>query len=601
MSRKFSSCPEPAHDSGEIRDTPASDCGALFITDLVNHDIPALANYAIGSLDDDDDDEIFSYEPDQYALLNEDSRENSESDSRGPAELYSPKSNVSDIIHLSSPSTNQCVWQPPDSILSNPQIQVDYFTQTICKAVSAFDSDCNSLRKLAISRVKESLLFFSLFRFITAAFLNSSTSKGNGNIIVRNAQVEILQRLRNEVAHLDHSKPTKIEDTLLAVIMFGLSVNWDGSNSPSIVHYNGAVRLYHYAYPSSAVPPEQGSRQDFALYALAYWWMGLGFITDVTEYCVLEPPLPEIGYHDNQARRDRRTPHPLVGVCPEAQILLGRVGRLVHNQRVRSRKNYFITVTTLQTDLEALQEAQRLEKAALSLTLPEKDNYMDISDPDTPMVDLFNIAEVYRLSALILLYRTFPDLLDSRFSLATECVSSGQSEVARLSWVTMLAAYALELLGQNSLRSGTRSIEQILLVIIAGELRQSLTSVDLSTSSATADPDFEGLRGAMFASPICTALSTDQYTRLRIFEEEVDCYQDMSKDFSDNNPAAEYISEARTTVLKRLRAIREILPYKSLDMVEELILKTWAQQGYEQGQVFWMDVMIENDWKFLLV
>ncbi|OAL18762.1 hypothetical protein AYO22_10456 [Fonsecaea multimorphosa] len=243
-----------------------------------------------------------------------------------------------------------------------------------------------------MSRTKDSLLFFSLCGYLTGAFLNSSTLDTTSALAVQNAQTETLQRLRNAVAQLDMLTRTKVEDILMAIIPFGLNTNWDGSNSPSIFHYNAAVRL--------------------------------------------------------------------------------------------------------------------------------ADEFADVGDIETPVQDLINTAEVYRPAALILLYRAFPDLLNGRLRLDENEADAGQSaKERRLLWVTALAIRALNILRQNAPRSGTRSIEPILLVIIAGELQKRTCS---QISSLTDESD-------------------------------------------------------------------------------ELVVKTWDAGDNDTPEVFWIDIMIENELKFLLV
>jgi len=68
-----------------------------------------------------------------------------------------------------------------------------------------------------------------------------------------------------------------------------------------------------------------------------------------------------------------------------------------------------------------------------------------------------------------------------------------------------------------------------------------------------------------------------------------------------DTPFRDRVSEARSIVLRRLKSIQQILPYRSLELVEELILETWRLQDTGKADKFWMDVTIENGWQFLLV
>ncbi|KIX10366.1 uncharacterized protein Z518_01448 [Rhinocladiella mackenziei CBS 650.93] len=354
---------------------------------------------------------------------------------------------------------------PPDTILCNPQLQVDFFSHEICKALCAFDSIYNPERIVTVSRADASLLFFSLSRYLTAAYFNTNTSTSNGCVVARNAQTETLHRLKHEITELDMSKQTKIEEVLMAVIMYGLSTNWDGSNDPSFMHYNAAVSTFHHTYQDANVEPRRSRAEGFFPH-------------------LLDPPVIE-----NETRIDnfriwtnKIVPHPLAGVSPQAQLLLGRVGSLVYAQRLRCRERSFTSMNNIHKEYRALQEARQLEEELLILELPQEDEFVDVTDPDTPLKDLFTTADAYRLSALVLLYRTFPDLLEVRLSwrLSQGTYSCCHSqEERRLLWVTALALHVLDLLCQNAPGSGTRSIQQILLIIVAGELRMPQSSLTM--------------------------------------------------------------------------------------------------------------------------
>ncbi|EXJ63126.1 hypothetical protein A1O7_03571 [Cladophialophora yegresii CBS 114405] len=478
------------------------------------------------------------------------------------------------------------VWQSPDTILSNVQIQVDFFSEKVCKALTAVDSmNNNPFRQVALSRTKDSLLFFSLCRYLTAAFLNSSASDATSALVVQNAQMETLQRLHNAVAQLDYDVLTrmKAEDILMAIIMFGLSTNWDGSNSPSILHYNAAVRLYTHACCG---------HEELFLHSLVYWWMGLAFVTDTTKECLLEPPPLERGNHGEAAKR---IPHPLAGVSPAAQRLLGRAGSLIYAQRLRCREKSFPSMNQLQKEYEAVQRARSLEEETLSLQLPRANKFVDVGDTATPIQDLINTAEVYRLAALILLYRAFPDLLNGRLRL-DEDGNEADARERRLRWVTALAIHALDILRQNSPHSGTRSIESILLVIIAGELQKRTCSSQISCVTNETKSESPSLGPSMAASTPLPTSPFDRFTALH------DCVRSVFHiGHLCETSGLDRIYEARRALLKRLQSIRDILPYRLLERVQELVLKTWDAGDNDNPEVFWIDVMIDNELKFLLV
>ena len=263
----------------------------------------------------------------------------------------------------------------------------------------------------------------------------------------------------------------------------------------------------------------------------------------------------------------------------------------------------FTSLSRLQEGHRPLQEARRLEEEALSMDSPRTHNFLDLGDPDTPLEDLVRTAEVYRLSALILLYRTFPDLLNVRLRLAEDASSdSQQAEQRRLLWLTALATHALQIVCLNAPCSGTRSIESILLVIIAGELRKPPSSESAVLQLYHQD-DTTNFNSLLEETPPALAVmmdSVDQFAALRGFSQQG--LIDLGFDGSLRDALGlDHVAEARTTILRRLQSIREILPYRSLEIVEEIVLTTWNMGDQEKSEVFWMDIMIEKGWRFLLV
>lgn len=121
---------------------------------------------------------------------------------------------------------------------------------------------------------------------------------------------------------------------------------------------------------------------------------------------------------------------------------------------------------------KAFEKATKLEEHVLSLKKPKALYFHETDDPDTPLADLINMAEVHRISSLILLYHTFPDVLYNRkMSEFQRAMTFAPGRRQWLSGLTALAIHALDILRQNVEHSGARTIEPLLLVTIAGELR----------------------------------------------------------------------------------------------------------------------------------
>lgn len=515
-------------------------------------------------------------------------RSNPDSGLQTVATKVSPTSTLSKVELLGS----------VERVLCDVRLQVDFFSEVICKALCAFDSRQNYFRSASLSRIQVSILFFSLCRYITAAFLGTKFDRNNTNTLtLHEAQDDLLHRLLKAVTGMEILRMKQLEDVLLAIIMYGLSVNWDGSNDPGYMHYNAAVALLHHASKDQTFRKEKTDSLKFFAQSLVYWRMGLSFVTDVSECPLSDSPVIQglYKFDDNSTVRQKIIPHPLTGVSPFSQFLLGEVGSLVYIQRKTHKYQPGLRSSNIKEDRALLSEAQRLEQQLLSLSKPQEQDFLDTGDPNTPLHDLINIAEAHRLSGLVLLYRVFPDLLEGRPDLSVDSeLSYLQQEDQHLLWISGLAIYILGLLESNDSKSGTRSVEQIILMIVAGELRlPSFCSSGFEPTCSFHQPTWSWLssKKLITITKVCPQVSPHMQMREKLVSQEPLLDHVHQKD----------IIEARSVLLKRLHWVRDILPYKSIEKVEELVLETWRISDDDQRNVFWLDVMIDNDWRFLFV
>jgi hypothetical protein len=408
---------------------------------------------------------------------------------------------------------------------------------------------------VTVSKVRTSPLYQSLLKYLVTAYLCNNDPVYSTKSLIQEAKAGTLLSLQNGLRILIGGGGGKIlfEDTLLAMIMYGLTTSWDGSNDTGAQHYECAMKLYFQG--ERAMPP---STKNFFSETLLYWWAGLSFITDPDAEALIPPPSIMHIEEEDIARSPimEHGPHPLTGISPQVHILLGKVGSMLHAQRTRALNTSFTSRRAIEQEQEALDSAQILEEELLAVQIPS----FEINESavyNTPIGDLRNTAEAYQLCGLLLLYRGFPDILHERMGVLQEGSLSAQL------WLSSLALHILDILSRNRTDSGTRSVEQILLVIIAGELHMPQDHGEDYFWLPNLEPPFLTIDGA-------------QHSLTR-----------------------EHISEARNTVLQRLAAVKSILPYRSLDQVEELILEIWRKSDAGE-QTFWMDIMIQNGWKFLM-
>ena len=125
----------------------------------------------------------------------------------------------------------------------------------------------------------------------------------------------------------------------------------------------------------------------------------------------------------------------------------------------------------------AIRKAEQLHSDLCAVQLPQESVIVDSGDDLTPANHLVRIAEAYRCTGLLQLYRNFPDLLSPFTStLEGELQDGGfsgvsDSEKMADAWLVCLALRILDLIQDVPLSSRTRSIQPLLLVSICSDLK----------------------------------------------------------------------------------------------------------------------------------
>jgi len=286
--------------------------------------------------------------------------------------------------------------------------------------------------------------------------------------------------------------------------------------------------------------------------------MLLSYVSDVSGPLELpegrEPPSPA---HANDLP-EPSFPHPWTGVGREAQVIVFEVGRLVRRERHRIKNRpSFTSLADIDTGRKALDTAHTLASRLRNLILPTEEAVVSPGDAQTPVRHLLAIAEAYRLTGLLQLYRVFPDLLTShdrderQVGLPAEWHADSGIIDKRL---TALALEIVNLLEKIPIESRTRCVQPFLLVTVASELRTT-TLTDSSEGLGDQDRDFSG---------------------------------------AANAEAAIAVLEARKFVICRLSTFEHVLPAKPIRQMCQIVKHTWERIDKGLANVYWMDVMTEQ-------
>jgi Fungal specific transcription factor domain len=497
--------------------------------------------------------------------------------------------------HLRSQASRLSILSLPRRSLEDPSSTlVEYYFKEVAGLFSSYDSHMNPFRT-TVSRLWASspAMCRTLQSMAAATLVDDFPQFGPLGLKMRKDAISILE-----------SEEVLDDKSLLAMLMLGQTASWHNPNDLGVSFFNTLRNHLN----SSAIGVNGGSlltnRNNYQFFeeALVYWEMLLSYVSD-------HSTLTSSTRLDSQTASDgfltQKVPHPWTGIARDTQFIVHKVGRLVRRERKRMRTKRFTSQRDIAQAQEAIQEAQQLEERLLSLAHPEETDVVNPGDDDTPVWHLLAMAEVYRYTGLIQLYRVFPDLLRERLqeesmprkdmtsnsvdptllyqpddpitallsnaSLPHDVFSSIDSlqntggddggtddisEDVQTEWLTTIALMAMSRLKTVPLESRTRCLQPFLLVASSSELR------------------------------------------LPPMEAELPALDSSGGEYSLNLSAhAIEVSRTRKFMLGRLSSFLHVLPPKPIHICVELVQEVWRRMDAGESDVYWMDVMIDHGWE----
>ncbi|KAB8239737.1 uncharacterized protein BDW43DRAFT_10848 [Aspergillus alliaceus] len=462
--------------------------------------------------------------------------------------------------------------------LNNPSwTLIEYYFKEVAALFSSYDSQMNPFRSTVSRLWGSSLAMCKTMQSMAAATLvNDFPQFGPLGRKLRNEAVDVI------------SKETNLDDkSLLALLMLGQTASWHDSKDLGISFFN-LLRNHLDTKPLEIANTERGNNYQFFQEALVYWEMLLAFVADDTTVLSGSAAAEADGPLVLQ-----KIPHPWTGIACDTQFTVQEVGRLVRRERKRIRSRSFTSRADNAQAQKAIEHARELEERLLELAHPAEAEIVSPGDDETPVWHLLTMAEVYRCTGLMQLYRVFPDLLHRRLSgqqpssqpynqqpsatppdpfpsvdTASDLINSvwldplyfqpennGPSDPGTFpdpyydSWLTEFALTTLSRLKTIPIESRTRCLQPLLLVASSSELRLPRSVVSLDNNG----PNI-------------------------------------------SSHAIE-VSRTRQFVLGRLTSFLHVLPPKPIDVCLQLVKEVWRRMDAEEPNVYWMDVMIEKGWE----
>lgn len=439
-------------------------------------------------------------------------------------------------------------------------ILVQHYFKDVCVLFSSFDSILNPYRTTIGRIFHDSASIYYAIQSMAAAHLANTFP--NMTAVGVEMQRKACECLQSELP-LVQSGQKNGTSTFLSIILLGITTSWHESSALGEEFLTTARSLILPKLLSSSGREEVQRETQFFEESLIYWEMLMGWVTqDSISFTGTGSRNRVITAKTAPAGRNRDgkfVPHPWTGIAPTIQFLFAEVGRLVRRERLLDMSG----AVDWKRRQDAILNAASLEEDLLAAQYPVADDLADPGDSRTTKRDFIVIAEAYRCTGLLELYRVFPSLLrkrlgnsttagkkftvsnDIEFSFPTPRFETRYEDTDTKLWLNSLALHILSTLESLPSSSGTMCTQPILIVAAASELK-FISSVDY-----------------------------------------FDVYANDAK-----------VQHARDFALRRLEEYALRLPGKPIRKCIDMVTEVWRrlEKGHDGDDVFWIDVMVEKGW-----
>lgn len=311
--------------------------------------------------------------------------------------------------------------------------------------------------------------------------------------------------------------------------------------------------------------------------------------------------------------------HSWVGVPIVLIGLFGKVMALCRRSRKVWRKTGRATYQLLYLAMQDIREGQELEEMLMSIEIPQAAIGVSISSGSNettpePMssekalrTHIYKAAEVFRLSSLLQLYQTFPDLVAQhrmRHNLdAGVCASNNSGETVLASALVLpLVLHIVDLLCEIPAESPMRCLQPLLCLCAGSALRQDVPS-PVAAVAAVADGS-AALEGSMAASVTDSqtgsptgSLASVGTSNGSVWSGPAAIDNVMAQPPPPVEPAA--VLAARDAMRRRLARLEQNLPPRPITVARQLLETVWQRYDMEKApsRSHWLDIMAETNFE----
>ncbi|KAH7312527.1 fungal-specific transcription factor domain-containing protein [Stachybotrys elegans] len=460
----------------------------------------------------------------------------------------------------------------PRGLCDYSVVLVEEWFKHVCPIWSGFDSQANLNRILAQESWTRSAAVMHCLQSMAAICLGSQIPR-----MKRVARLHLeaaAGAIQTELGALRRSPQGELPaDLLLALCCVGTAACWLDTKEIG-EHYLKEAKglLKRLNQDTSKLSALDLQRLSFFNNSLVYWNMLVAVVSDDQDDLGIPKPKKPSGLD----LTGPITPHPWTGISVSAQLLFMQAIKLCRRFRVRHKQGMTFTMLNLQSALEEIEEAQKVEEELLGLDQHEVEEISETGDKMSPKAHFIYVAEAYRLASLLQLYQTFPDLVARRLP---EDARDASGYVPWDKWIVPLCLRLVSILKKIPVSSRTRCIQPLLYITASTGLRFDIDSLD-------------PMRDSRDTSAVVDLDVIQRSHRLR--SEDLDADSSLA----GLTKLSIEITHARRFILGRLSMLEHSLPPAPILVAKDLVKAIWAAYDLDTSRpsyTHWIDVMEELD------
>ncbi|KAH8901036.1 hypothetical protein GQ53DRAFT_850279 [Thozetella sp. PMI_491] len=461
--------------------------------------------------------------------------------------------------------TLEFVTSPAQSLFQPSISLVEFWFKSVCGTWAALDSKSNPFRQLCSSLWTSSGPVFYSLQSMAAAWLPldspsikeiaASAPQMSTRALIRD--LDELFREPNAVSKL----PAGL---LVSLFCMSSSVGWIDSRQLGVQYLRNARAVLDLLdMRARYLSNEDRELLEFFRGCLIYEEMLRSIVSNddddfraLLEWKVTPP-----------AKSKEYCLHEWSGVPPSVISLFGKVMTLCRRSRKLWRQSAHATYNVMYQAMLHIQEGKELEEALLSVDiakLPGLSSVETLSEEGEVRIHLYKATEAFRLSSLIQLYQTFPDLVSQRLPNQV----AGEGSVPEDRWLIPLTLHLLEILKSIPPTSGMRCLQPLLCISAGSALRRESARLDdLDSEPPLWDEAWD----------VCALYKA----------------VDVSGSLPSAGSSSGQIEEAREFVRQRLARLEQSLPPKPIAVAKQLLEEIWLTYDKEvpPERSHWLDIM----------